>query len=157
MSMRNILDQPISDSNQQSLPTVGWWFEYAGILFLLAAVAAYFLPNNPTGDNAIYIYSFKGLFLRFSALAIYFHIIGGIYLYVNRTLRWQTSQLLGQLHFVFSILALLAAGVIIWQLSAVEPNQDNLGLFLSISSVASKLFLITQLLFLHIFFGEKAD
>ncbi len=155
MSERNILDQPIAESNHQAVPTVGWWFEYAGMAFLLAAVIAYFLPNMPTGDNAIYIYSFKGLFIKFSALAIYFHIIGGIYLYVNRTLGRHTSLLFGQLHFLCSLAALTAAGLIIFQLSRIEPNQDLLSTFLNISSLSSQVFIGAQTLLLHLFFGEK--
>ena len=155
MSEPNILDQPIKETNHQAAPSVGWWFEYAGIACLLAAIIAYFLPNAPTGDQAIYIYSFKGLFLKFSALAIYFHLVGGLYLYINRKLGRQSSLLFGQVHFLLSIAALTAAGLIIFQLSRVEPNQDLLGLFLNVSSLSSKVFIGAQALLLHLFFTEK--
>lgn len=155
MSAHNILDQPLRETNHQPIPSVGWWFEYAGLFFLLAAIIAYFLPNTPTGDYAIYIYSFKGLFLKFAAISIFFHIIGGVYLYVNRTLRMRTSLFLGQVHFILSMITLVIAGAVIFQLSKVDLNEADLGTLLHISSIATKLFIGAQVLLLHLFFGER--
>lgn len=155
MSAPNILDEPLEQPNHQPIPSVGWWFEYAGLVFLGAAMIAYFLPTNPTGNYSIFVYSFKGLFFRFTALAFYFHLVGGLYLFVNQYLKRRTSLLIGNLHFLLSMFTLLAAGGMIFQLSKVELNENCLQTFLEISSTASSSFFWVQVLLLHLFFGRR--
>jgi len=162
-------DQEIRDkiTGSQSIKSLDWLFRYTGIVFLLAAFAAYLLFKEVTLD--LYLrdtYFVLSYFTIFATLSIYFYTTGSLYAYVNRSLRLKTSQQLGWLHFVLSTISILLIGIAIifvapgglsqryQQTNTVLTNTDT-SAFDTMIFVALGLFVGSQLLLLHLFYYKK--